>query len=68
MHGSQATERRDFMDDEYIKALKDLIMTFVDLSDEWLENNIINQETYLEITKKKKEFTNKVGEIETKQG
>lgn len=56
------------MDDEYIKALKDLIMTFVDLSDEWLENNIINQETYLEITKKKKEFTNKVGEIETKQG
>ncbi len=53
------------MNEEYIQALADAIKTFLNFSDEWLENETIDQETYIEITRNKKEF---ISGIQLKQG
>ena len=42
------------MDQEYVNALADVVKTFLSFSDEWLEDDTIDQETYTEITKDKK--------------
>lgn len=53
------------MDKEYIAALTDLVQTFLNFSDECLEENVINETTYVEITENKKKF---LQEMKKKQG
>lgn len=44
------------VDKEYIAALTDLVQTFLNFSDECLEENVINETTYVKITENKKKF------------
>ncbi len=53
------------MNEEYVNVLRDVILTFLNFSDKWLEEEIIDRETYTSITKQKSMF---IKEIEIKQG
>lgn len=60
-----ATKGENLMNEEYINALKDVVITFLNFSDEWLKDDIIDKETYIEITRDKRKF---VKGMEIKQG
>jgi hypothetical protein len=53
------------LNEEYVNALKDVVITFLNFSNEWLEDDVIDKETYIEITKNKRKF---VEGTEIKQG
>lgn len=44
------------MNEEYVNALKDVVITFLNFSDEWLEDDVIDSKTYIEITRDKRKF------------
>ncbi|HHT50604.1 MAG TPA: hypothetical protein GXZ78_03895 [Eubacteriaceae bacterium] len=44
------------MNEEYVNTLKDIILTFLSFSDKWLEDEVIDSETYTIITNYKSRF------------
>jgi hypothetical protein len=53
------------MEEKYVNALVDVVKTFLNFSDQWLEEDIIDSVTYNRIIKNKLQFVN---EMQSHQG